>query len=114
MKRQVIAIALGSLLALPAFANVETGLNAGEILPGISLPVADTGKTRADVRMELVEAQQAGDIVANAELGKTRQQTQQTYRTDSMADSGPARADFLARSPESVDSTDQVLSERQL
>ena len=114
MKRQVIAIALGSLLALPAFANVETGLKPDEIRPGIALPVEDTGKTRADVRMELVEAQQAGDIVANAELGKTRQQAQQTYRTESMADSGPARADLWARSPASVDSTDQVLSERQL
>ena len=114
MKRQVIAIALGSLLALPAFANVETGLNADEIRPGVALPVEETGKTRADVRMELVEAQHAGDIVVNAELGKTRQQVQQTYRTESMADSGPARADLLARSPESVDSTDQELSERQL
>jgi hypothetical protein len=67
MKRQVIAIALGSLFALPAFANNE--IDAGN-LPA---PVATT-KSFAQVRAELVAAQRAGDVIVNAELGTTAKQ----------------------------------------
>jgi len=67
MKRQVIAVALGSLFALPAFANNE--IDAGN-LPA---PVAAT-KSFAQVRPELVAAQRAGDVIVNAELGTTASQ----------------------------------------
>jgi len=64
MKRQIIAVALGSLVALPAFAN-------NEIDAGYAAPVAVSAKSRADVRAELIAAQRAGDVVVNAELGTT-------------------------------------------
>ena len=63
MKRQVIAVALGSLFALPAFAN-------NEIDPGYA-PLVVTAKSHDQVRAELIAAQQAGDVIENAELGTT-------------------------------------------
>jgi hypothetical protein len=50
MKRQVLMIALGSLLALPAFANDE--IDAGNLPPAV-----ETTKTREQVRMELFAAE---------------------------------------------------------
>jgi hypothetical protein len=70
MKRQILAIALGTAFALPAFANNE--INAGN-LPG---PVAAT-KSIAQVQAELVAAQRAGDVIVNAELGTTAAQDAQ-------------------------------------
>lgn len=64
MKRQIIAVALGSLFALPAFAN-------NEINAGYAAPVAVSAKSRADVRAELVAAQRAGEVIVNGELGTT-------------------------------------------
>jgi hypothetical protein len=64
MKHQVIAVALGSLFALPAFAN-------NEINAGTAAPAAVSAKSRADVHAELIAAQRAGDVVVNAELGTT-------------------------------------------
>jgi hypothetical protein len=52
MKRQVIAVLLGSIAALPAFADT---------------PAA--GKSRDQVRAELIAAQQAGLIVPDLEGG---------------------------------------------
>lgn|SRR5574341_576582 len=69
MKRQVIALAIGSLFALPAVANNE--IDAGyPPLPSVSSP----GMTRDQVRNELVAAQRAGDVIVNAELGLTARQ----------------------------------------
>ena len=62
MKHQVIAIALGSALALPAFANNE--IDAGNL----PKPVAAT-KTVEQVRAELNAAKRAGDMMVNGELG---------------------------------------------
>lgn len=67
MKRQIIAIALGSLFALPAFANFELYGN------GIAPAAATSTKSRADVRAELIAAQRAGQVVENAELGTVAQ-----------------------------------------
>lgn len=97
MKREVIAIALGSLVALPAFADVESGLEVNEIQPGLALPVMHSGKTREDVRTELIAAQQAGDVIANAEMGTTLRQAPPSYRMDTMADSAPARSEYPGR-----------------
>lgn len=87
MKRQVIAIALGSLFALPAFANNE--IDAGYTPPAqIATPGANevfvdaeqgyerkttsaTVKTRDQVRAETVQAIRSGDVIVNAELGTT-------------------------------------------
>lgn len=114
MKRHVIAIALGGLFALPAFADYETGLTAGEIQPGVSRSAPATGKTREDVRHELIEEQRAGNVVANAEQGWTRDQAKPVYRTSSIADSILTREEVLARSAEPMGDTDEKLSENHL
>jgi hypothetical protein len=61
MKRQVIAIALGSLFALPALAN-------NEIDAGTSQPTVES-KSVAQVRAELLAAKQSGNWMVNAERG---------------------------------------------
>lgn len=90
MKRQLIAIALGSVFALPALANNE--IDAGA--PGTSYgsnksklvfvnaeqgyehkPMVFAGKTREQVRAEVAEAQRSGNFIVNAELGTTAKQS---------------------------------------
>jgi hypothetical protein len=62
MKRQVIALALGSLFALPALANNE--IDAG------NLPQATvSAKSAEQVRAELLAAKQSGNWMVNAERG---------------------------------------------
>jgi hypothetical protein len=63
MKRQVLAIALGSLFALPAFANNE--IDAGN--PAYVAP--ESTKTRNQVLAEIVAAKSSNDWRINAELG---------------------------------------------
>ncbi len=67
MKRQLIALALGSLFALPAFANAEIDYppQAATTVPA---------ETVAQVRNELIAAQRAGNIVVNAETGEKANQ----------------------------------------
>lgn len=67
MKRQLIAIAVGGLLALPALA--DRGLNYELYANGFPPPAQPSAETRAEVRAELIAAQRAGDWVVNAELG---------------------------------------------
>lgn len=63
MKRQVIAVVLGSAFALPAFANYE-------IYPTGVVPAAEvSAKSREQVRAELVAAKRSGNWTVNAELG---------------------------------------------
>lgn len=62
MKRQVLAVVVGSLFALPAFANNE--IDAGNL----PQPMASS-KSTEQVRAELVQAQRSGNVVVNAELG---------------------------------------------
>jgi hypothetical protein len=62
MKRKLIAIVLGSFVAIPALANDE--IDAGN-LPKDVIPTM----TRDQVRAELIAAQRAGRVVDNAELG---------------------------------------------
>lgn len=52
MKRQVLVIAVGSLLALPAFANDE--IDAGNLPSAV-----ETTKTSEQVRMELAASERA-------------------------------------------------------
>jgi hypothetical protein len=78
MKRQVIAIALGSFIALPALANDE--INAGNLPQSVAAT-----KAVAQVRAELLAAQRAGDVVVNAELGTTAKHAEQ-LSTKSRAD----------------------------
>jgi Domain of unknown function (DUF4148) len=96
MKRQILAVALASLFALPALADeidngtaqpvkssmtreqVRAELVAsqqghrfvdGEIGSGLSAPAQNAGKTREQVRAELIDAQSAGFIVVDGETG---------------------------------------------
>ncbi len=85
MKRQLLAIALGSLVALPALANneIDAGYAAGTTFSAGNaglvfvdaeqgyVPVAghEVGKSRADVRAEVAQARRSGNYVVNAELG---------------------------------------------
>lgn len=65
MKRQLIALAVGSLLALPAFADGEIGYEFWtRVAP-------ESTVTRDQVRAELVAAYRAGTLVLNGESGKT-------------------------------------------
>ncbi len=89
MKRQLIAIALGSAFALPALANneIDAGapgtvyrsdmsaqvfVNAEQGYEHKSMMVA--GKSREDVLAEVVDARRSGDFIINAELGTTAKQ----------------------------------------
>jgi hypothetical protein len=85
MKRQLIAVALGSALALPAFANNE--IDAGYTPPAqASAPRAElvfvnaeqgyvfatdsaAAKSRAEVVSEVTQARRSGNYIVNAELG---------------------------------------------
>lgn len=84
MKRQLLAIALGSLVALPALANneIDAGAagttfsagNAGLVFVDaeqgyVYVAGHDAGKSRADVVAEVTRARSSGNYVINAELG---------------------------------------------
>ena len=85
MKRQLLAVALGSFIALPALANneIDTGYNPPAQVSTLSAeqvfvnaeqgferkPTSVAGKTRDDVRAEVAQARRSGDYIANAELG---------------------------------------------
>ena len=89
MKRQIIALALGSLFALPAFANAEL-----DYPPQASTTVA--AKTVAQVRDELIAAKRTGNFVVNAETGqKANQLDPSAYPAHSKV-AGKTRADVLA------------------
>jgi len=84
MKRQVLAVALGTVFALPALANneIDSGYTGAAQK---STPIAQVfvnaeqgyvfaagssaDKSRAEVVAEVAQARRSGDYVANAELG---------------------------------------------
>jgi len=47
MKRSLIAVAIGTLFAAPAFADYETGLKPNEIHPGVTYGQMDVTATKA-------------------------------------------------------------------
>lgn len=84
MKRQVLAVALGTVFALPALANNE--IDAGYTPPaqsvaqsapqvfvnaeqGYVFAASGAAKSRAEVTAEVAKARRLGDYIANAELG---------------------------------------------
>ena len=82
MKRQIIAVALGSLFALPAFADGEIGSEYWKAA------MAESSKTRTAVVAELVAAQRAGQVVVDGEIG--------TLQSASAPQAGKTRAEVLA------------------
>jgi hypothetical protein len=85
MKRQILAVALGSLFALPALANneIDTGYagtpqvttqSANEVFVNAEqgyefLTASMSDKSRAEVVAEVAQARRSGDFILNAELG---------------------------------------------
>jgi hypothetical protein len=83
MKRQILAVALGTVFALPALANNEidsgyTGPAQHSTLSAQVFVDAEQGyvfagssadKSRAEVVAEVAQARRSGDYIANAELG---------------------------------------------
>jgi hypothetical protein len=84
MKRQILAVALGTVFALPALANneISTGYVSQpqpsmqrsiemfiDAEQGYALQAATEGKSRAEVVAEVAQARRSGDYIANAELG---------------------------------------------
>lgn len=85
MKRQLLAVALGTVFALPVLANNE--IDAGYTPPAQNATQSANevfvnaeqgyerkatlvaGKSRADVVAEVVQARRSGDFILNAELG---------------------------------------------
>jgi hypothetical protein len=82
MKRQIIAVALGSLFALPAFADGEIGFDYWKAT------AAESSQTRAEVVAELVSAQRAGHVVVDGEIG--------TFQSVSAPQAGKTSAEVLA------------------
>jgi len=111
MKRQLFAIALGSLLAMPAFANEEIDPGQASRTPFVNdyaawvlvdaeqgyvaRNIPGDGKTRAQVLAELVAAQRSGNFVINAELGLTARQMYPAQYAHKVAP--PIRAEAASR-----------------
>jgi len=68
MKRTILSVAIGSLLALPAFATYAQNceIDAGNLPKDVQCT-----KTREQVRAELIAAQRAGDVIVDGEIGTT-------------------------------------------
>ncbi|HSG75482.1 MAG TPA: hypothetical protein VLA30_05035 [Burkholderiales bacterium] len=84
MKRQVLAVALGTVFALPALANneISTGYVSQpqstmqrsiemfiDAEQGYALQAAAEQMSRAEVVAEVTKARSTGDYIVNAELG---------------------------------------------
>jgi hypothetical protein len=85
MKREILALAIGSFIALPALANNEidagynppaqrSTLSAEQVFVNaeqgyVFAAKSSADKSRAEVVAEVVQARRSGDYIANAELG---------------------------------------------
>ncbi|HEU4646540.1 MAG TPA: hypothetical protein VFS80_13350 [Burkholderiales bacterium] len=85
MKREILALAIGSFIALPALANNEidagynppaqrSTLSAEQVFVNaeqgyVFAAKSSTDKSRAEVVAEVAQARRSGDYIVNAELG---------------------------------------------
>jgi len=101
MKRQIIAVAIGSLFALPAFANAEMDYppQATSTVPA---------KTVAQVLDELIAAKHAGDFVVNAETGGKANEVYPYAYPPRTRFAGKTRAEVLAEIEQARQSGDIV------
>ena len=72
MKRQLTAFLVSGLFSVPAFANPT--LANYEIDAGNQPPNVTPTLTKGEVRAALIDAQRAGEVVVNAELGTMAKQ----------------------------------------
>ena len=98
MKRQFVAVAVGSLFALPAYANNE--IDAGN--PQYAAP--ESTKTRAQVYDEILAAKSSGNWQINAELGAV------AGRSVPQQLAGKTRAEVLAELVEAQRSGDVIVN----
>jgi hypothetical protein len=87
MKREILALAVGSFIALPALANNEidagyyppaqrSTLSAEQVIVNAEqgnefAANSSADKSRAEVVAEVVQARRSGNYIVNAELGTT-------------------------------------------
>jgi Domain of unknown function (DUF4148) len=93
MKRQIAAVIIGSLFALPAFAGTYSGTAAEWDYPALTQAAS---KSRDEVLAELIQAERAGDVVANAETGEKANQLFPSAYPAQAAVAGKSRAEVLA------------------
>lgn len=93
MKRQIAAVIIGSLFALPAFAGTYSGTAAEWDYPTLSQAAS---KSRDEVLAELVQAERTGDVVANAETGQKAYQLYPSAYPARTAVASKSRAEVLA------------------
>jgi len=96
MKRQVIAVLVGSLFALPALADAGSQKTQQVYeweYPGLA---ATPGVSRAEVLDQLVQAKRIGDFVANAETGQKAYQLYPSEYPAHVVAAGKSRAEVLA------------------
>ncbi|MDH4173300.1 MAG: hypothetical protein OEZ09_09595 [Betaproteobacteria bacterium] len=94
MKRQLLAVAIGSLFALPALAN-------NEIDAGYHPHMSVSNKSVEQVRAELIAAQRAGEVAINAELG---------YTVKTLQGASKSRADVVAEVAQARRSGNYILN----
>jgi hypothetical protein len=96
MKRQVIAVLVGSLFALPALADAGSQKTQQENEWEYPALAATSGLSRAEVLAELEQAERSGDVIANAETGQKAYQLYPSGHPAHVASTGRSRAEVLA------------------
>lgn len=96
MKRQVIAVLVGSLFALPALADAGTQKTQQGFEWEYPALAATSSLSRAEVLAELKQAERTGDVVANAETGERAYQLYPSAYPAHVAAAGKSRAEVLA------------------
>jgi hypothetical protein len=103
MKRRVIAVVIGSLFALPAFADGEIGFEYW------NAPVVESSKTRVEVLAELVATQRSGDFVVDSETGRKASQLWPSLYPAQVSVAGKTRDEVLAELVEAKRTGDFVV-----
>ena len=103
MKRQVIAVVIGGLFALPAFADGEIGFEYWKAT------MAESSKTRAEVVAELVAAQRSGDFVVDSETGRKANQLWPSLYPAQVSVAGKSRDEVVAELVEAQRTGDFVV-----
>ena len=103
MKRTIIAVALGSLFALPAFANDEMDYPRQE-------PSTVPAKTVTQVRDELSSAKRMGDFIVNGETGEKAYQANPSAYPNRIRHAGKSRTEVVAELEQARRSGDFVVN----
>ncbi|MGH8687784.1 MAG: hypothetical protein ACREVQ_08740 [Burkholderiales bacterium] len=102
MKRQLLAVVIGSLFALPALANPETTNN--EMYAGYQPATSATVKSTDQVRTELLAAKQVNSWYTNGALGTVNR------TATAIASTGKSRDEVRAEVAEARRSGDYIVN----